>query len=81
MEKAFNLQGLGANQNRRRYRNPDNIANASQELKRLVPNYQKVNGARKIAPHLDPERNRSYSFGIFITGLARVVSEMTTGPQ
>ncbi|HSK75602.1 MAG TPA: DUF4276 family protein [Thermoanaerobaculia bacterium] len=81
VERAFNLPGLGANQGRRRYRNPDNIANASQELKRLVPNYQKVNGARTIAPHLDPERNCSHSFGIFIAGLARVVSEMTPGPR
>lgn len=45
-----------------RYRNPDDIGSPSQELARHVPGYQKRDGARRIAPLLEPTRNRSRSF-------------------
>jgi len=78
VETAFGLPGLSRLQRRRQYRNPDALGNASQELKRLVPGYQKVSGARTVAPHLTPDRNASHSFGVFVAGLARIVSEIRT---
>ncbi len=47
-----------------KYRNPDRINNASQELASLTGDFAKVNRAAFISPHLDPPRNRSRSFQV-----------------
>ncbi|MBD2136933.1 AAA family ATPase [Anabaena sp. FACHB-1237] len=44
------------------FRNPDNLESPSKELKSLVPEYQKINGSRMIAPYLNLENTRSLSF-------------------
>lgn len=44
------------------YRNPDALGSPSQELARHLPGYQKRDGARRIAPLVDPNRNASRSF-------------------
>ena len=56
--------------NKSRFRNPD-ICNASIEMKKIVPEFQKVGGAKKIAPFIDIEKNRSESFQQTISGLKR----------
>lgn len=48
MEKAYNIGGLSRRQQQRKYRNPDRLNNAAQELRRLVPTYQKISGARTL---------------------------------
>lgn len=45
-----------------KYRDPDHIAAPEAELRRHVPGYQKRDGARRIAPHMDLARNMSRSF-------------------
>jgi hypothetical protein len=62
---------------RKKFADPDHFNNACQELKRLVPAYQKMAGARTLAPHLDASRNRSRSFQTFVSGVERVIEEMT----
>lgn len=69
VEIAFSLQGLRENQSKRKFRDPDSLSNASRELQRLVRGYQKLGGARAIAPHLDLERNCSQSFRSFVEGV------------
>jgi hypothetical protein len=61
----------------KRFLNPDAFNNAKEELKKIVPPYQQIGGARAMAPHMDIERNRSRSFQIFLSGLRRLVNEMT----
>jgi len=78
VEKAFQLQGLAAKQEKRKYRDPDRLKNAKQELKKLAPRFQTLRGSRAIAHHMDPQRNRSHSFHVFLEGVARIVSP---GPQ
>lgn len=78
LEEAYGFQGLAGLERRKPYRDPDGLGNAEEELKRLVPRYQKVSGARAIAPHLVPNRNRSHSFQVFLSGLARLVSPRET---
>jgi len=73
VEMAFGLHGLAAQSGRRHLRDPDALPNALQELKRLVPSYQKRSGARSIGVHMVPERNRSRSFQVFIEGLRRIL--------
>jgi len=70
VEKGLELNGLSRKQERAKYRNPDNLANAAQELDVLTKQvYQKVSGSRQIGPHLDLKKNRSHSFGVFVKGI------------
>lgn len=59
---AFNKPALANHDRSAKYRDPDTLGSPSLEIKRLIPGYQKRDGARRIAPHLQPERNRSSSF-------------------
>lgn len=60
--KAFGLPRLAELDRKAVYRDPDRIALPAAELARHVPGYQKREGARRIAPHMDLQRNRSRSF-------------------
>lgn len=71
---AFNKPNLVALSASRKFRNPDALANASQEIARLIPGYQKVGGARTVAPHIDFERNSSRSFNLLINDLKRLAA-------
>ncbi|HNU91339.1 MAG TPA: DUF4276 family protein [Spirochaetota bacterium] len=62
VEAAFGTRGLAQRQNDRKFRTPDGLGNPDRELKRLVPEYQKIGGSRRIAPHLDLDNERSRSF-------------------
>lgn len=76
VERALRIPRLAAKQNRAKYRAPDKLANAAQELEKLTDYlYQKVGGSRAIGPHLDIENKRSRSFAVFIAGLRRLVAE------
>jgi hypothetical protein len=76
VETAFGVNGIARRQDERKYRAPDRLTNAGQEMRRLVPGYREVAGARAIAPHLDADRNRSRSLHNFVSGIRRV----TTAP-
>ncbi len=73
--EAFDMPSISRLQRKAKYRNPDNLTNAAQELKRIVSLYQKLKGARLIAEHIDIDRNRSTSFHTFIEGLLRVAGK------
>jgi len=53
-----------------KYRNPDNINNASDELSRLTNVTGKTSKASAIARHLDLTRNRSHSIQVLFRTLA-----------
>lgn len=70
--KAFGKPALSALDKRAIYRTPDELGDPASELKKHISGYQKRDGARKIAPHLSVECNRSRSFQVLmhsITGL------------
>ena len=69
---AFDKPGLRAHARLAKYRNPDLLGSPSRELARVIPTYQKRDGARRIAPCLDPERNRSSSFQVLYRTLSRI---------
>jgi len=69
VEKAFNKTNISGLQQKAKYRDPDQLANPVQELKKIVHEYQKLGGSRDIAPHLDFTKNKSHSFNMFISGL------------
>jgi len=77
VEAALSVGGLGAEQDRAKYRNPDRLDRPSRELKRLTKGtYQKVGGSRAIGQHLDPENSRSASFKHLIAAIRRWETEL-----
>lgn len=57
-----------------RYRNPDALTNASDELYRLTGDRAKEKRAERISPHFDPERNRSRSFQVLFRTLTELLA-------
>ena len=76
IETALSLTNLSRHQRSSKFRNPDILGNAAQELDQLTKGvYQKVGGSREIGKHLslDIVSNRSTSFRVFVEGLSRIV--------
>lgn len=70
---AFGIASLTAQAAKAKYRTPDKIVNPATELQRVTSGrYQKVGGSRAIGLHLDPERNLSRSFRVFVEGILRL---------
>lgn len=72
VEQAFVCGRIASRQEQRAYREPDRLANASQRLRQLVPEYQQISGSKAIATHMNIKDNRSHSFKVFLEGLARL---------
>ncbi|MDR0380739.1 MAG: DUF4276 family protein [Oscillospiraceae bacterium] len=73
VELAFARTGLRALSQKSRYRIPDGIVNPKDELKKHLPRYEQIAGAKLIAEHADIERNTSHSFRVFIKSLQQSV--------
>lgn len=69
LAEAFNQPGIADLGVKRKFREPDKVGSPAEELSRLVPSYQKVRGARQMGQLVDPSRNTSHSFGIFLSTL------------
>ncbi len=67
------LRDLGA---RERFRDPDTVVRPSQALRELIPEFQKVSGARRLAPTMRRDGNSSRSFQVFLKGVERVAAEL-----
>jgi hypothetical protein len=75
VEKGLEITNLAKYQGNKKFRNPDNLNNASEELHKLTSKrYQKVASSRKIGKHLSLQHNQSHSFQVFIKGLKRMLS-------
>lgn len=59
--------------NKSKYRNPDQIENAKEELRKLIPEHEQIAGARRIAPFMDLNNNRSNSFMVLIDGIRNLI--------
>ena len=76
VEKSIGPENLSRQQSKAKFRNPDNLNNAAQELKKIAPTYQKVSGSRAISPNLDIDQNCSTSFNVLIAGVRRLIGEV-----
>lgn len=72
VSEAIGPRNLSAQQNNAKYRDPDRLANAAQELKKVASSYQKVSGSRAIGPLMDIHNNRSHSFNALVSGIKRI---------
>ena len=68
-----NVRGIGS---RARFRDPDAVVKPSTAVRELVPEFQKTDGARRLAEHLSRERNRSASFQALMQGIENICQEM-----
>ncbi len=74
---AFDMPAVPKAGRSARYRDPDAVVQPSMALLELVPSFQKVSGARTLAPRLNEGTNASRSFRTFVAGVRRVLSEMS----
>ena len=72
LAEAYCKESLRRIGSRARFRNPDAIAYPARELAKLLPQYQKVSGARALAGCLTREGNRSPSFQAMMDGVERL---------
>ena len=77
---ALAIPALAQYQNSRKFREPDNLNNAKQELQKLTGfHYQEVSGSRQIAAllslSLDPPINRSHSFQALLQGILQLLAQ------
>lgn len=75
VEEGLKLSGLARHQTTSKFRTPDNLANAAEELSKLTKQrYQKLAGSRAIGPHLRLDgRNTSTSFRVLVDGVRAMV--------
>jgi hypothetical protein len=76
MARAFGNDQLRAIGNKTRYRDPDTIQQPSREIVKLIPEFQKISGARRMASHLSRDGSHSRSFQVMMDGLERMFSSM-----
>lgn len=82
VELALQIPGLGNQQNKAKFRNPDELAAAAEHLHRITEGeYQKMMGSRAIGPHMSTQgENRSTSFNALLNGIRRLYPEIETCP-
>ncbi len=72
---AFDIGNVSGIRRRAKYRTPHDLANASEELKKITNGeYQKISGSRVLGVLLDLDNTTSHSFAAFVTGVRRLVS-------
>lgn len=73
--QAFGSAKLAALGGKAIYRDPDRSGSPVTELRKVIPTYQKRDGARRIGPHLKLDSNRSNSFVVFAEVVRRLAAE------
>ena len=73
---AFGREALRTIRRKARFRDPDSVQRPSEAIEQLVPGFQKVSGARRMARHLSPQRNTSASFQAFVIGIDTVATAL-----
>jgi hypothetical protein len=68
IQSAYPKFNMDLYKNKAKFRNPD-LCNASDELRKILPEFQKVSTAKKIAPFLNIENNKSESFKYTVSGI------------
>lgn len=78
VEAGLGIPGFSRRLNQAPYRNPDSIQKPSEFLiKSTKKRFQKVGGARAIAPHLNLDDNRSASFGQLVQLIRSTITTLS----
>lgn len=57
---------------KRQYRSPDEMPNAREQFRALLPSHQQISGTKKIAPYMYLSLNTSPSSRCFVNGVRRI---------
>lgn len=71
---AFDMPALTKLGAKAMYRKPDVLGSPSGELKKHIPQYQKRDGARRMGPHINPDRNQSHSFQVLLRSIQQIAA-------
>lgn len=76
--QGLHTPAVAAMQDKQKFRAPDALANAAEELKKLTKGkYSKLAGSRAIGPHLKLDgSNRSHSFGVLLEAIRRQADQI-----
>lgn len=69
--QALGPASLAKQQTKAKYRTPDRLNNAAQELKRIAPKYQKLSGSRALGLAIALEGNHSQSYNQLLAGIKK----------
>ena len=72
--EAFDNPKLEGQRNKAKFRDPDILVNTVNELRRIIPEYQKTGGARRVGLFLSEARSQSRSFRTFCNGVRSLVA-------
>jgi hypothetical protein len=72
IQKVYPRFKVDSHKGKAKFRNPD-ICNASDELIKIIPDFQKGSASRKVPKFMDIENNNSDSFNQFRYGLIKFV--------
>lgn len=72
IERAYGIAHLAEKQKTQLYRNPDNIANASEQIHKICNDRTKIARAEKITKEMSFEKNISPSFNYFIKKISEL---------
>ncbi|NKC15276.1 MAG: DUF4276 family protein [Gammaproteobacteria bacterium] len=75
VEAAYPHINAGKLRNKAKFRKPDDLTNASQELEKLVDVKGKVGRAKAIAEHFQPPRCVAHSFSVFWKKIATLMDK------
>ncbi len=86
VEKAYNLNphSLSRKQTQGKFRDPDRLNSAKEELKKLLPEklgYYPSTHSKEIAPNLSLTQNKSRSFQIFCEGIKKILDRVSDAPE
>lgn len=73
---AFGRKSLRGVAGKARFSDPDAIDRPARALAELIPEFQKVSGARRLAQYL-PRENRSRSFEVLVTAIEDLATELS----
>jgi hypothetical protein len=76
LAKAFGDDRLRSLNAKERFRDPDKVAQPARALMDLIPEYQKVSGARRMAQTLRRDASTSRSFQVFVAAVARAATAL-----
>jgi hypothetical protein len=72
LASGYDADRLRRLEDKERFRDPDSVVQPAKAIMDIVPAFQKVSGARRMATLLGRKGNRSASYKAFVEGVAKI---------
>ncbi len=77
----YGERGLSELRTKARFRDPDRVQTPSLELEKRLPEFGKIDAARRMGARISLRGNRSASFRMFLSGVQRVAKLAVAGEE